>query len=485
MGKNKTTGRAITGGLFWTFGERVSAQLISTLVTIVLARVLDPDHYGIISLVTVFISFCNVFVTSGFGNALVREKEIRDIDYSTAFCISFLMSLALYAILFFTAPWISSFYRMPVLTPVIRVMALRLPIASVNAIQQAHVQRQMAFKRFFMATLFGTILSGVVGVALALMGAGVWALVAQYLTNTTVDTLVLLVVDKWKPSLRCSREAAKRIYSFGWKVLVSELIASLSNDIRSLIVGKVFGPSDLAFYDQGKKYPSIMINNLNIAINKVMLPAYSNTQDNLVELKNMLRKSIQIGMFLLAPIMVGFSATADHFVSVVLTDKWLPCVPFIPIFCLYFLTRPVETSCQQAILSIGRSDITLRIMIMVNVVTLSSILFAAFVLRSVFMIALGSLLTTAVSLGSFMFFTNKLMDYRLKEQLNDILPSFLASLFMGVVVYLIGRLAVQQVVLLLIQIAAGAAMYVLLAHLLHLPAYVYAMQVLKKMLHRG
>ena len=326
---NSSTSKKITGGLVWTFGERITAQLVSTIVTIILARLLDPSHYGVVSIVTVLIAVCNVFVTGGFGSAIVQKKEVTHTDYNTAFILSFTMSLILYAILFVSAPFIAKFYKMDQLVWVIRIMSLRLIIASMNTIQQANVQRMMAFKRFFISTSIGTIVSGFVGVVMAYKGFGVWALVAQYLTNTTMDTCFLCLVSEWFPKFEFSKEKAKQIYSFGWKVLATQLVFTLQGDIRSLIVGKVFGPSKLAYYDQGMKYPSLFVTNINTAINKVMLPAYSREQDHLERLKEMLRKSIRIGAYVMAPILIGFAVVANTFVGGILTDKWLPAVPFM------------------------------------------------------------------------------------------------------------------------------------------------------------
>lgn len=463
----------IKGGLIWSFGERITAQLVSTIVTIVLARLLDPTHYGIISIVTVFITFCNVFVTSGMGSAIVQKKEVNDEDYNTAFFISLSIAVILYVVLFFTAPFIADFYEMSELKWVLRIMALRLPLASINSIQQAHVQRAMQFKRFFIATLFGTVLSGVVGIGCAVKGLGVWALVAQYLTNTTVDTIVLFFVEKWIPKFQFSAKKAKEIFSFGWKVLATELVYTAEEDIRSLIVGKVFGSADLAYYDQGKKYPSIMVNNLNSAIDKVMLPAYSRSQDDLENLKKMLRKSIAVGIFVLAPVLIGFAAVSDSFISVVLTEKWMFCSPYIKIFCFIYLTRPLETACHQALLAIGRSDIVLRIMIAINIVALAAVFIAVFGFNSVFLIAVGSLISSFVSLTSFMVYSNKLIGYHLHEQLKDIGPALLCSAVMGVAVYAIGQCGINKLPLLIIQVILGGVTYIVLAKILKIDAFQY------------
>lgn len=453
----------MTGGLVWTFGERITAQLVSTIVGIILARVLSPEHYGIISIVTVFITFFNVFVTSGFSSAIVQKKEVDQSDYDTAFAIGLCISFFAYFILFFGAPFISNFYSMVELTLVIRVMSIRLPLAALNSTQQAYVRRKMEFKKFFVSTLFGTVISGIVGISLALHGAGVWALVAQYLTNTIIDSIVMWFVSGWRPKGQLSLDKAKGIFAFGWKTLASDLVATLEADIRSLVIGKTFGTSELAYYDQGKKYPALLVNNINSSINKVMLPAYSRNQDDLLVLKSMLRKSIRIGLFVLAPIMIGMASVANNFVTVILTDKWAACVPFIQIFCVCYLSRPIETSCQQSILAIGRSDITLKIMIIVNSVALCTMLVAAFVLKSVLLIAVGSLLTCLVSLSSYLVVAKKILHYSIKEQIKDFIPSLFSAIMMGIAVKIVNFLPCSTVLLLTIQIIAGVICYCLMS----------------------
>lgn len=470
----------IKNGLLWSFGERISAQLVSTIVTIILARLLDPTYYGVIAIVTVFITFCDVFVTSGMGSALVQKKKATEEDYNTAFYISLSISVLLYIFLFFFSPWVAAFYEMPVLTWVLRVMALRLPLTAVNSIQQAHVQRSMQFKCFFFATLLGTVFSGVVGITLALWGAGVWALVVQYLFSTTVNTGVLFYVLNWIPKFQFSMESAKGIFSFGWKVLFTELVYTVAGDIRSLVIGKAFGPTDLAYYDQGQKYPAILVNNLNTAINKVMLPAYSRSQDDLVNLKKMLRKSIEMGVFVLAPILIGFAVVSDTFISVILTEKWMFCSPYIKVFCIMYLTRPLETTCHQALLAIGRSDIVLHIIIMINVVALFTLFIAVFVFKSVFLIAIGSLIASMVSLAGFMVYSNRFIGYRLHEQIQDIAPSLLCSILMGCIVYMVGALDVQKSVLLVTQIIIGGIVYILLAIGFKISACQYLFSMLKR-----
>lgn len=477
MEKNQSN---VISGLSWSFAERILAQLVSTVVGIVLARLLAPDDYGIISIVMVFITFYNVFATSGLGTAIVQKKEVDETDYNTAFWLSILQSVLLYLLLFFTAPYISAFYERPILTSVIRVLGLRLIVTSLNTIQQAYLQRVMAFRKFFVATLFGTIVSCVVGIVLAYNGFGVWALVAQYLTNTTIDTIVLCFVCGWNPKFKFSKKKAKEIYSFGWKVLGTELVFTLESDIRSLAVGRVFGTADLAFYDQGRKYPSLIVNNINSSATKVLLPVLSREQNEKDKLKTIVRKFVAPLMYFLSPVLIGFAVISNNFVIVVLTDKWLETVPYLVIFCLAYLTRPIETACHQAILAIGRSGLVFWIMIAINGTGILGVLFSVFVLKSVLWIALFSLISTGISLLCFLTATNKLIGYRFKEQMCDLLPPICMSVIMGVVVYLWNFASVNAYALLSLQIVTGMLVYMVLSIVTKNRVFKFTLSMIRK-----
>lgn len=480
----KSKGDNIASGLFWTFGERIAAQLMTTIVTMILARLLAPSYYGIISIVTVFIDLCNIFVTSGLGIAVVRKPDADNLDFNTAFVLSFGLSVVLYGILFVCAPLISRFYSIDTLTPVMRVMGLRLLLAALNTIQRASIQRDMSFRRLFVGSLFGTILSGIVGVCAAWYGLGVWALVVQNLTNVTVNTVVLFFIGTWRPKLQYSNKRVRYILSFGSKVLAADLIATLERNIRSLIIGKVFGSADLAFYDHGSKYPALLVDNVNSSINSVMLPAYSKVQDDKENLLRMLRQSICMGMFLLGPMLIGFMAVADNFVLVVLTDKWLPCVPFLRMFCLAYLTRPLETCCHKMLLAIGHEEVPLRVMFVVNVTAIVSVLIAVFAFQSVFLIAAGNLLVTLVSLISYMSAANRYAGYRFRQQLQDILPSLGISALMGYAAYLTGRLLYDPLQSLGLQIVVGIVVYMLLSFVFNRKAWTTLWKLVQKGRHR-
>lgn len=474
--RDKKTLRA----LIWSFSERITAQLISTVVTIVLARLLMPEHYGMVSIVTVMITLLNVFVTGGFGTALVQKREADGVDFDTAFWLSFSVSILAYMLLYVIAPAVSSFYDMPLLKRIIRTMGMNLPLSAINSVQQAEIQRAMEFRKFFWATLIGTLISGVVGIALAFYGAGVWALVVQSLVNTSINTIAFFIIGSWKPRFQFSAEKARTIWSYGWKVLMTQLVYTLEGDVRSLIVGKVFGSSDLAYYDQGKKYPALLVNNISTTIDKVMLPAYSQQRDSQERLRSMLRRSVRIGIYMLAPLLFGLSMVAESFVSVFFTEKWLPCVPYIQIFCLSYLTRPLESSCHQILLAVGKSGTVLACMFLISGVGLLFTLYSVFILQSVFAIAAFSLASTLISVMVFFVCVNKNIGYPIREQMEDIVPSLLVALVMCGGVYAIGCLSMTPFSRMLLQIVVGAFIYILLSYLFKIEPFVYIITMLKK-----
>lgn len=470
----------VAGGLFWSYGERIMAQLVSLIVSIVLARLLDPENYGVISIVMIFITLCDAIVTGGFGNSIVQKKDADELDVNTMLICSVATSVFLYVILFLAAPFIADFYQMEIIRPILRVLGLRLLISGVNSIQRAWIQKRMLFKRFFISTSFGTIISAVVGISMAYMDAGAWALVGQYLTNSFIDTVVLFITNDWRPKLQFSFDRAKQMLSYGWKVLLTTVVYTVEGDLRSLIVGKQFGSADLAYYDQGKKFPNLLVSNINTSISNVMFPVLSKNQDNRERMKAICRRSIKTSTYLLAPLLLGLIAVSNEFVRVILSDKWLPCVPFLQILTLVYLVRPLTTTDQQAIMSTGRSDLTLRIMIAVNVTDVILLLIAVFAMKSVIMIAVGALLTEVVSMALFMKYVKKCIGYTYLEQLSDIAPSLLLAISMGVIVYLVGKINVNVIIVLFLQVVVGAGYYLAMSCILHFEPFIYLVKMLKE-----
>lgn len=293
----------IFSGLIWKFGERILAQGVSFIVSVILSRLLLPSEYGVVAIVLIFINIANVFVTSGFSTALVQNKNATEIDFSTNFYCSLVMSVIVYAFMFFVSPFIANFYNMPELILIIKVFSLRIPLSAISAIQHAYVERHMLFKRYFFSTLFGTLISGVVGIFLAYIGFGVWALIAQYFTNTIIDILVLLLTIEWRPKLIFSIQSAKSMMGYGSKILLADLSGTFFDQLRALIIGKIYTSSDLAFYNKGNQLPNLITTNISASIMTVLFPAISNINDDNKRVKELTRKSTKTMAYIIMPML--------------------------------------------------------------------------------------------------------------------------------------------------------------------------------------
>nr|WP_275891403.1 lipopolysaccharide biosynthesis protein [Ruminococcus sp. OA3] len=480
---NSISKRNVLSGLIWRLGERVCAQGIQFIVTIVIARILSPSDYGLVGLVTVFISVITVFVQSGFGNALIQKKNADQVDFSSVFFFNLAFSTFLCVLLVFVAPWIDSYYAADgQLTPVVRVLSLSLFLAGINSVQQAYVSRKMIFKKFFFATLIGTIISGFTGIASALAGAGLWALVIQQLTNQTIDTLVLWFTIKWRPSKAISIERLKVLFSFGWKLLCSSLIDTIYNNIYSLTIGKAYSAEELGYYNRGKNTPQLVITNINSSIQSVMFAAYSRSQSDLEKVRLMMRRSISVSTFVIFPCMAGMAAVAKPLTVVLLTEKWLPSVTFLQFCCFIYAFWPIHTSNLQAISAIGRSDVYLKLEIIKKTLGILTLILTIRYGLTVMMV--GRCINTVIASLLNAIPNRKLLDYSILDQIRDIIPSALLSIFMGLCVYLINLLDISDYIKLSIQIPLGLLIYVSIAKVLKLECYRYVKETLNNVLRR-
>lgn len=354
------TKEKVLAGLFWTFGERILAQGVSFILSIILARILLPSEYGIIAMVMVFINIANVFTSTGFGEALVQKKDADELDFSTVFFCTLSLSIVIYIILFIGAPYIAEFYHTKEIILVLRILSIKIVLSSIATVQHAYVQKKMIFKKFFFSTLGGTVISGILGIVLAYSGFGVWALVFQYLTNTIIDILVLLKTVPWHPRLIFSVERAKQLMDFGWKLVFSNLINVVYNESRSLIIGRSYSSADLAYYNKGNQIPSLAITNIDTAIGNVVFPAMSAAEDK-ERLKAIGRRAMKTTSYIIFPIMIGLIVVSRPLILLLLTDKWSNSIFYMQILCLYWMTQPIQTTNWQIIKAIGRSDLCLSL----------------------------------------------------------------------------------------------------------------------------
>ena len=422
----------ILSNLIWRFLERCGAQGVTLIVSLILARLLDPEVYGTVALVTVFITIVQVFVDSGLGTALIQKKNADDLDFSSVFFFNLALCIAMYLALFFAAPLISAFYKMPDLTAIIRVLGLVIVFSGVKNVQQAYVSRNLLFKKFFFSTLTGTVAAAVIGIYMAYSGYGVWAIVFQMLVNTAVDTIILWIIVKWRPKMMFSLQRLKGLYSYGWKLLVSALIDTGFNKLQQMIIGKVYTKSSLAFYNQGEQYPLAIVSNINASIDSVLLPVMSKAQDDPNAVKNMTRRAIKTSTYIIMPCMVGLGVCSEPLISLLLTDKWLPCVFFLRVFCFSYAFWPIHTANLNAINALGRSDLFLKLEIIKKIVVLLATLSTMFI--SVKAMACSVLATSILGQMINSWPNKKLMDYSYFEQVKDMLPQICLSLIMGILV---------------------------------------------------
>ena len=478
VGRNKS----VVANFMWRFAERCGVQFVTLIVSIFLARILTPSDFGTVSLVMVFTTIMQVFVDSGLGTALIQKKDADDLDFSSVFYFNFFVCLILYAGMFVAAPYIAGFYNDLSLTAIIRVISLTIVISGVKGIQQSYVSRNMLFKRFFFATLGGTIFSAFLGIAMAYAGCGVWSIVAQQLSNTAIDTLILWITVKWRPKKMFSWKRLKELLSFGWKMLASALLDTLYGNIRSLVIGKMYSSADLAYYNQGDKFPSVIANNINTSIDSVLLPTMASVQDDASRVKSMTRRAIKTSTYIMAPLMMGLAFCAEPIVRLVLTDKWLPCVPFLRIFCITYMFYPIHTANLNAIKAMGRSDLFLKLEIAKKIVGMTLLLSTMWF--GVMAMAYSLLISSVTSQIINSWPNRKLLNYRYQDQLKDILPGIALAIFMGGCVHLVGLLHLSNAVTLLIQIPMGAAIYIGASAALHLESYEYLMGMIRPVLKK-
>lgn len=473
--KNKKN--VILSNFIWRFAERCGAQLVTAVVSVLLARLLAPDDYGMIALVSVFTNIMYVFVDCGLSTALIQKKDADDLDFSSVFYFNFAVCVLIYLIMFIAAPYIAAFYKRPGLTPIVRVISLTLVLSGVKSVQQVYVSRNMLFRLFFFSTLGGTLFSAALGLWMAYAGFGVWALVAQQLSNTTIDTLILFLTVKWCPKKIFSWQRLKGLLSYGWRLLASSLLDTVYNNLRSLVIGRVYTSADLAYYNQGQYVPNTIAVNVDSSIDSVLFPAMSAVQDEPALIKDMTRNAIKMSVYIIAPLMMALAFCAEPIVRLFLTDKWLPCVPFLRISCITYMFYPIHTANLNALKALGRSDLYLRLEIIKKIIGLTLLLltYRISVMAMAYSLILSSLLSQLINTWP----NRKLLDYRYLEQLKDILPSILLAVFMGCCMWLVNLAHLPDIVTLVVQILIGAAVYLGGSALLKLDTFEYLWNVVK------
>lgn len=468
--------------MFWKLLERFGVQGVQFVLQIILARLLTPEHYGVLSIMLIFTSLANVFIQSGFNTALIQNKDVSEEDYSSVFWVTLGISGILYCVMYFTAPLIAAFYDMPDIVTPFRVLSLMLFPGALNSIQLAKVSREMNFKKVFTSNVGGVLVSGIVGIVLAYKGAGIWALVFQTLLNIACACLVMLFTVKWKPRFVCNIARIKVLFAFGWKLLVSGLLDTLHQDLSSLVIGKKYSSDTLGFYNRGKQFPQFIISAVNGSVQSVLLPAMSERQEHKGQVKQMMRTAVMVSSYLVFPMMAGLAGVARPLVKLLLTDKWLDCVPYLQIFCFSFAFYPIHTSNLQAINAMGRSDIFLRLEVIKKVMALAVLSIGVFCFDSPVAIAITGVVTGLISCFINASPNKKLIDYSYLEQIKDIAPSFLGALLMFVGVWAVELLQMGTIITLVLQVLMGVVLYIAFSAIFKLKPFIMLLGMLKKKL---
>ena len=466
-------------GLLWKLLERFGVSGAQFVLQIILARLLDPAHYGVLSIMIIFTTLANVFVQNGFNTALIQNKDVTEEDYSSVLWVSLGISILIYGAIFFGAPLVGAFYYMPDIVVPLRVLALMLFPGALNSVQLAKVSREMDFKKVFYSNMGGILISGAAGIVIALMGGGLWALVAQTMLNIFAACIVMFFTVRLKLRFVCNWHRVKVLFSYGWKLLVSSLLDTLYQDLRSLVIGKKYNSDTLGYYNRGKQFPQFIINAVASTTQSVLLPAMSKQQDEREDLKILTRNSIMISSYIVFPVMAGLAGVAMPLICLLLTEKWLPCVPYMQIYCFTLAFYPVHMCNLQAINAMGRSDIYLKLEILKKSIGIAALVIAVFCFDSPIAIAMTGAFTTVISCFINAYPNKKLIDYSYFEQMRDILPSFVAAMVMLGAVLAVQLLGLGTVATLVVQIVMGIGVYVAVSAVFRLEPFRMLLNMLK------
>ena len=470
---------ATVTSLFWKLFEKGGRAVVELAVQIVMARLLAPEEFGALAIMLVFVNVGNVVVTSGLNTALVQAEEIDEADLSTVFWLSFGASAVLFLAVFAAAPAIAGFYSMPYIVWPLRVLGLLLLVTAFNSVQVAIVQRRLQFRKVFNATAAASVASGAVGIVAALAGTGLWALVIQQLCYQTFNCFVLGIQVRWLPHFAFDACKARKHFGYGWKLLASGLLDQGYQSLSDLIIGKQFSTSSLGLVSQGKKYPQAVGGMLDGAIQPVMLSAVSRVQGDVAYVKRLVRRALKTSTFLIVPSMTLFAVAAEPIVGLLLGEKWLPCVPFLQMYCFIYALLPIHTTNLQALNGMGRSDLFLKLELIKKAYGICFILFAAFVLRDVYLMVAMYMVSGVIATFVNAWPNKKVIGYSYGEQVRDIAPAFGLSAVSGGIALFSGSFIAAAGLRIAVEVLVMAVLYFGLAAVFKLEAFTYLLTTAK------
>ena len=479
--KNKTV-----KGIGWSALENVTRMGVTFVVSIILARLLSPEEYGLIGILTIFIAIFEAIVDSGFTNALIRKQDATDTDYSTVFYTNLVLSVVLASVLFFCAKPISIFFERPELVSLTKVMSSVVILNALSLVQRARITKAIDFKTQTKITLISSIGSGVIGIAMAYKEYGVWALVGQQISNQCLSTLLFWIYNKWIPKFVFSWVSFKEMWAFGSKLLASCLIDTAWKEINQVVIGKCYSPATLGLYTRAKQFSSLCSSNLTAVIQRVSYPVLSSIQDDRQRLKQAYQRVIKTTMLPSFVLMLGMAAVAKPMVLVLIGNQWLGCVPLLQIICISGMLYPLHAINLNMLQVQGRSDLFLKLEIIKKCIAIGPLLLGIFV--NIYWMLGGSVVTSFISYYLNAYYSGPFLNYSIKDQVNDILPGFGVAVVMALPVYAMSFIPLNPFILLPLQIIAGALITIAICEVTKIPEYIelkgIVMPIINKVIKR-
>lgn len=454
---------------------------MSFIVSVILARLITPEDFGVVALVSVFISLCDILTDGGFGMALIQKKNADDLDFSSVFYVNIGICTTLYGILFVCSPLIADFYEIQELTIIVRVQSLTLLFSGVKTMYVAYVSRNMLFKRYFIATFGATVLSAIVGIAMAYAGFGIWAIVTQSLVNNIVGTIILSVTVKWRPKKMFSFLRIKTLFFYGSKILFGNLINTGYNDLRQIIIGKGYTASELAYFNRGAKLPSMVDQVISTGISSILLPTMSQCQDSLTNIRNIVKRSITVSSYILFPLFVGLAVCSESIIRLLFTDIWIEAAEYLPFFCGMYIFNSIGVSNLDALKALGFPG---KVLVIQGAKTiLYTIILVITMPFGVKAIAIGSMVGCLFGMFLCIIPGKKAFGYSLFQQFKDIFPHIGLSILVGCVIMLLSLIPLSDFWMLILQMTVGASVYVALSAILKLESFYYVKNLLFSIIH--
>ena len=467
--------------LFWSFLERFGQQGIQFVISIILARLLLPEEFGLIAMLSIFMAIAQSFINSGFGQALIQKQDVTHIDECSIFYFNILVGFLAAGLLCLAAPWIAAFYNQPLLVPLTCALSLNLIINAFGLVQTTLLSKHIDFKTQLKVSVIATVISGTIGVTMAINGFGVWSLVAQSLGCNLFRTILLWFFNTWHPSLAFSLDSLRGMFAFGSRLLASGLLDTVFQNIYLVVIGKLFFPMALGFYSRAKELQQLPVSNISTIISRVTFPVFSSVQDDKPRLKRGVRKALTMLVMINFPMMVGLAIVGKPLVLLLLTEKWAPCIPYLQLLCVVGMLYPVHVINLNVLTAQGRSDLFFRLEVLKKVLVVIAI--GVTYRWGIIAMIYGQIATSCLAYFLNSYYTGKMLDYPITEQIQDLIPSLALAGIMGLGVYALKYTPiVNQSALLSVQIMTGIALYAVLCYIFRISSFMEVIGMVKSKL---